>query len=82
MKQQDVAVLIIIVFFAGIASFIVSSKFITPSNDKLTAETVTPIQAEFPLPDSKVFNAEAINPTVRIEIAPGNNPQPFNNEND
>lgn len=80
MKQQDIAIVIVIVFFAGIFSFIVSSKFITPSNEKLTAETVGPIDSNFTVPDNSMFNAEAINPTVRIEIAPGDNGQPFSNE--
>ena len=75
MKQQDIAVVIIIVFFAGIFSFFISSKLIK-TNVK-TAEVVTPIVSDFPLPDKKIFNSDAVNPTVRIEIAPGDNNQPF-----
>ena len=33
MKQQDIAILIIIVFFAGIASFFVASKFVAPHKE-------------------------------------------------
>ncbi len=77
MKQQDLAALIAIVFIAGVFSFIVTSKFITPSDQKETAQVVTPITSEFPLPSNEVFNVNAINPTVRIEIAPNNNNQPF-----
>jgi hypothetical protein len=77
MKQQDIAIVIIIVFMAGIFSFFITSKFITPSDKKLTAEVVTPISTEFPLPDNKVFNDKAVNPTVKIEIAPNNNDKPF-----
>ncbi len=77
MKQQDIATILVIVFVAGIFSFIVSSKFITPSNEKLTAETVSAITPEFPLPDNKVFNSQAINPTVRIQIAPNEDGRPF-----
>lgn len=80
MKQQDIAALIAIVAFAAVFSFIVSSKFITPSDQKIEAEIVAPITAEFPLPSSDVFNTEAINPTVRIEIAPNSNNQPFADE--
>ena len=80
MKQQDIATIIVIVFIAGIFSFIVSAKFITPTSEKRTAETVTAITPDFALPDTKVFNSEAVNPTVRIEIAPGENNQPFSNE--
>lgn len=80
MKQQDIAVVIIIVFIAGVFSFIVSTKFITPSSDKRIAEVVNPIDPTFTVPDKDVFNAEAINPTVKIEIAPSGNGQPFTDE--
>lgn len=77
MKQQDIAVILIIVFIAGVFAFIMSSKFITPSNEKRTAEKVSAITSDFPLPDESVFNKDAINPTVRIQIAPNDNDQPF-----
>lgn len=77
MKQEDIATLIIVVFVAGVASFFVSSKFISPSSDKLEAEVVSKITKEFQLPDKKVFNTEAINPTVKIEIGTSTNPDPF-----
>lgn len=77
MKQQDIAVLIIIVFIAGVASFFVTNMFITPSDAKESAETVAPITSEFILPDSEYFNVNSINPTVPIEIAPNSNGQPF-----
>ena len=78
MKQQDIAVILIIVFFAGIASFFASNKFITPNKHDKKAEVVTAISSDFLLPDKKVFNNEAVNPTVRIQIAPSDNTQPFN----
>jgi hypothetical protein len=81
MKQQDIAVIIVIIFFAGIFSFLVSNKFISPSDKKLNAEVVEEIQSDLMFPDKTVFNAEAINPTVRIQIAPSSNAQPFNNSN-
>lgn len=80
MKQQDIAIVIIVVFIAGVLSFILSSQFIVGNTDKLTAETVAPITSEFQVPDNKVFNPEAINPTVKIEIKPGDNNQPFTDE--
>jgi hypothetical protein len=80
MKQQDIAILIIIVFIAGVASLFITSKFINPSTSKLSAETVAPITPEFVLPEARHINSESINPTVRIEIAPNTNPQPFVND--
>lgn len=80
MKQQDIAILIIIVFFAGIFAFVISSKFVTPSNQKLTAETVAPITSEFTLPSDKIFNINAINPTAHVEVGSNENDQPFVND--
>lgn len=77
MKRQDIAVLLFIVFFAGIFSFFLSKQFITRGAGQEQAETVTPISSDFPLPDTSVFNMDAFNPTVRIEIAPNTNPRPF-----
>ncbi len=77
MKQQDIAIVIIIVFFAAIFSFVITNKFVAPSSVKLEAQVVKPITTEFAVPDSKIFNTDAINPTKLIEIAPNANNQPF-----
>lgn len=79
MKQQDIAIIIVIVFIASILSFFASNKFIAPA-EKRTAETVSRVTSEFNLPDNKVFNDTAINPTVKIEISPSDNGQPFENK--
>ena len=80
MKQQDLAVIMVIVFMAGIFSFFLTSKFITPSNSKLSAEVVSAIESDFPEPSDTVFNSTAINPTVNITINPNANNQPFTNQ--
>ncbi len=80
MKQQDIAAVILIVGMVAVFSFVLSGKFITSGGKDKTAEVVSPIQPEFPLPSRDVFNIEAENPTVRIEIAPHTNPQPFTNQ--
>jgi len=76
-KQQDIAALIGIVVFASALSYFVSTNYITPSNEKKSAEVVGAITPDFQLPDKKIFNTDAINPTRRIEIAPNSNNQPF-----
>ena len=81
MKQKDIVIIVVIIFFSGIFAFVISSQFlISPDNKKLKAEVVTPINSEFTLPDKKNFNVDAINPTKLIEIAPNDNNQPFANE--
>lgn len=79
MKQQDIAIIVVVVVVVGVASYFLSSKFITPSSQNRTAHTVQPISSEFPVPSEKVFNTEAINPTVKIQISPSENGQPFSN---
>ncbi len=81
MKQKDLIAVITSVFVAAIFSFVICSQFIASdggSNQK--AEVVQPISAEFNLPDKKIFNTEAINPTKLIEIAPNTNNLPFANQ--
>ena len=78
MKQQDIAILIIIVFIAGIASFVVANKFVAPSKEE-KAEKVSAISKDFNTGNASNINESSINPAVRIEIAPNNNEQPFTN---
>lgn len=78
MKQKDLALIIAIVFFAGVISLVVSRVFFTSGeNRQLEAEVVEPITAEFKQPDTRVFNKNAINPTKLIQIGDNNNKQPF-----
>lgn len=80
MKQKDILTIVVTVIVSGLFSFIICSKFIVTSKDfKQTAEIVEPISSDFKLPDSKIFNPNAINPTKLIEIGPNTNNQPFTN---
>jgi predicted metalloendopeptidase len=80
MKQQDIAIVLIIVFVAGLGTFFLAGKFVSPDSAKQTAETVTAIDPNFTLPDSKYFSTNSINPTLKIEIAPGDNKNPFQDQ--
>lgn len=78
MKQQDIAMIIVVIFFSVILSIFATNTFFTPDKDKkMTVETVTPISSEFTQPDPDVFNQDAINPTQLIQIGDGNNPGLF-----
>lgn len=78
MKQKDIAVIAVTVFFAGIFSYVICTNFIfTTQDQKQKVEVVTPIDANFNLPDKNIFNTDAINPTKLIEIGPNSNNQPF-----
>lgn len=81
MKQKDVILIIVIVFISAVASLIVSNLlFGSKQNRQQTVEVVEPITDEFPIPDTKYFNASSVNPTQLIQIGENNNPSPFNGQ--
>lgn len=78
MKQQDIAMIIVVIFVSAGLSVLVTRTVFTPKHSKqLTVETVTPINAQFNEPDKAVFNSNAINPTQLIQIGDGNNSSQF-----
>lgn len=81
MKQKDLAVILLCVVLAAIFSFVICSKVIFTTDDRMQkVEVVAPITSDFKLPDNKVFNDQAVNPTKLIEIGPNTNNQPFANQ--
>lgn len=78
MKQKDIALIIVVAFFAAIFSLLLTKAvFVSSDKKQLSAETVDPISSEFNEPDKRVFNEGAINPTQLIQIGDGSNPTPF-----
>ncbi len=78
MKQKDIAIIIAVVGFAAIFSYLVVSKFVVPAkNFQQEVEVVEKISPDFNVPDSKNFNEQSKNPTKLIRIAPNSNDQPF-----
>lgn len=79
MKQQDIALIIAVVFVSAVLALGVSRLvFGSPQNRQQTAEKVNVITAEFTEPSRKYFNSNAVNPTQQIEIGGSTNPNPFN----
>lgn len=82
MKQKDIALIIVIVAVSGIISFLASRWiFARPADRQQEAEVVDVITSDFPLPDTKYFNNQSIDPTQLIEIGNSNNPNPFGGSN-
>jgi hypothetical protein len=78
MKQKDIALIAVIGIVSGVVSFLVSGYFFAkPADRQQMAEKVDVIASDFPLPSSKYFNAESIDPTLLIEIGDNANPNPF-----
>jgi hypothetical protein len=78
MKQKDIALIIVLSVVSAIASFLISGwLFGKPADREQKAEKVDVITSDFSLPDSRYFNANAIDPTQLIQIGDANNPNPF-----
>jgi hypothetical protein len=78
MKQNDIILIIVVVFIAGIASFFVSNALFSSAElGKTSAEVVEPISQTFAQPDTRYFNDKAVNPTQLIQIGNQDNQQPF-----
>lgn len=79
MKQKDIALIIVIVFFSGIVSFLISGKiFVTPDNRQQKVQTVDVIDSSFQKPSEKYFNSTSIDPAQLVQIGDNNNQNPFN----
>lgn len=53
---------------AGIAYFVAHSLFGTMISQSVKVKTVDPITSVIETPDKKIFNANAINPSVEVNI--------------
>jgi len=78
MKRNDIAVIILIVSISLVISYFVVKAIIgNPQKQQTTAEVVDPITPDLVQPSNKIFNRDAINPTVVIQIGNPSNQQPF-----
>jgi hypothetical protein len=78
-KRNDIALLILIISLTLVISFlIVKSVFGEPKNQATKVDKVEPITSQVVQPSSSIFNKDAINPTVVIQIGNPANLQPFN----
>lgn len=79
MKQKDLALIIVIIFFGAIISYVISNQlFGSPQNRQQQVDVVQPITTNFPSPDKRFFNNQAYDPTQLIQIGQNNNTNPFN----
>lgn len=79
MKQKDIALIIIVVFFSAVLSLVLSNMlFSSPAKRHQEVEVVQPISADFPNPDEHYFNKDAFDPTKTITIGQSANQDPFN----
>jgi len=78
MKKSDLAILALIVSLTLVITFlIVKAVFGEVQNGTTKVEKADSISASIVQPSAKVFNHNAINPTVVIQIGNTGNQQPF-----
>jgi hypothetical protein len=69
MKKTDIAMIIFIATVSIIAAFLLGRLIFGETyNAKVTIKTIERINSNIVEPNSKIFNKDAINPTVQVEI--------------
>ncbi len=68
MKQSDIISIAAIAIFGFVISYFIVGLFMNPDDAKVTFKKVSPIDITVEMPDSDMFNVNAINPTVEVYI--------------
>lgn len=69
MKRTDLAMIVFIAAVsAGIAYFVATSLFGSMTSQTAKVKTIDLISSEVATPDKKIFNENAINPSVEVNI--------------
>ena len=77
-KQTDIAMLVLITAISLVAAYLIGGALInSPESRSTPVEIAIPINTDFPEPDTRIFNANSINPTEKIEIGDSNTNAPF-----
>lgn len=78
MKKQDIAIIILIVAISALAAYLIGRAIVgDPQQQAVQVPTVEAVSTNVEEPDNRVFNDNAINPTVEINIGDSSNRQPF-----
>ena len=70
MKKTDIAMIVLIAGFSVLISYLVINSLAQGGSSEQTYEvkTTEPISNEYVKPSSEIFNKDAINPTVQVNI--------------
>ena len=72
MKKTDVAMIILIAAISVLGSFFVTRAIMgSPSKDTQKVKTMEKIEEGLTEPDSAIFNKDAINPAVKVDLGEG-----------
>lgn len=71
MKKTDIAMIVLIaVVSVMIAFFVTRAIFGGSDTEVVKVKTIDRIESSIIEPDSKIFNSDAINPAVEVQITP------------
>lgn len=69
MKKSEIAMIVLVAGISVIIAYFAAGALIgSPSKEDARVRTATEITDEIKQPDPKIFNSEAINPTVEVNI--------------
>lgn len=76
MKKSDIAMIILIAGISVVIAFFIANSIpaLKPSDKGVKVKTIESISSDINDPDKKVFNKDAINPTVQTVIGGANEP--------
>ena len=76
MKRTDIAMIIVIASVSVLVSYLVANTLLgSTKNEAVTVKTIDAITDQVDEPDERVFNKDAVNPTVEVYIGEGEQPQ-------
>lgn len=69
MKKTDIAMIVLIASLSIIIAFFATNAFFgDTATEDVTVKTVDPITDDIAEPDPEIFNEEAINPAVEVQV--------------
>lgn len=72
MKKTDIAMIVLIaVVSVMVAFFVTRAIFGGSESEVVTVKSIDRIESELDPPDTQIFNSDAINPAVEVQITPG-----------
>ena len=73
MKKTDLAMLVLIAAVSVLAAFFITKAVMgEQATEETKVKTIEKIDTIVVDPDPKIFNEQAINPAVEVQITPGN----------
>lgn len=70
MKKSDYAMIILIASFGILVAYLLATNlsFLRPPQDGVKVQTMEKISSDVTQPSEKVFNKDAVNPTVEVVV--------------